>query len=121
MILLIVHLLVFREFDTHAKNIIDECYKKDQELAIGILDQPAVAFYRCKPLDVARRADCRSFLASETVKKSLDRTWYHMFDERRRILFMPIHVWVSSLHVIVHSMQDTFLMSRLSLYRCCCL
>lgn len=83
-----------REFDRHSKNIIDECFMKDNELAIGLLECKATAFYNCIPLDVARRANCQMFLSSETVQNYLDHKWYHHFDDQRQVMNMPIAAWV---------------------------
>jgi hypothetical protein len=83
-----------REFDQHSKGIIDECFAQDKNLALNLLGCKAAAFYHCTPLDVARRSDCRGFLASDTVQRHLDQKWYHHFDTHRRLVKMPIYVWV---------------------------
>ena len=83
-----------REFDEHSMGIIDECFAKDHSGALDIIENNAEAFYRCNPLKIAQHADCRVFLASDTVDKYLDHRWYHKFDKQYQLLNMHISVWV---------------------------
>jgi hypothetical protein len=83
-----------RQFDEQSRDIIDNCFTKDNSFAIKLLDSKAIAFYNCKPLDVARRSNCKTFLASNTVQEHLDDKWYHHFDHQRRVMKIPVSVWV---------------------------
>ena len=83
-----------RTFDRHARSIIDECFVKDNDLALKLLHCKATSFYNCDPLDIARRADCRIFLASNTVQKHLNDKWYHEFEHGRRLWKLPVSIWV---------------------------
>ena len=83
-----------REFDQHSKGIIDECFVKDNNIAINIINVNATEFFHCNPLQVAQRADCKAFLASDTVKKYLKYKWYHHFDDQHQLLKMNISIWV---------------------------
>ncbi|CAF4098295.1 unnamed protein product [Adineta steineri] len=83
-----------KQFDGHSKNLIDECFVQDKSLAISVLECKAPALYHCTPLDVARRTDCRGFLASDTVQAHLDQKWYHHFDTHQTLLKLPIYTWV---------------------------
>ena len=59
-----------------------------------LLDCKVTRLYNCRPLDVARRADCRAFLASDTVQAYLDEKWYHHFDYEQRLMRIPVPFWV---------------------------
>jgi hypothetical protein len=83
-----------RQFDGHASKIIDRCFTKDNNFAINLLGSKATTFYNCKPLDVARRSNCKIFLASDTVQKYLDDKWYDNFDQQQRVLKIPAPIWV---------------------------
>ncbi|CAF3970405.1 unnamed protein product [Adineta steineri] len=83
-----------KQFDGHSKNLIDECFVQDKSLAISVLECKAPALYDCTPLDVARRTDCRGFLASDSVQAHLDQKWYHHFDTHQTLLKLPIYTWV---------------------------
>ncbi|CAF1002924.1 unnamed protein product [Adineta steineri] len=83
-----------KQFDGHSKNLIDECFVQDKSLAISVLECKAPALYHCTPLDVARRTDCRGFLASDTVQAHLDQKWYHHFDTHQTLLKLPIYTWI---------------------------
>ncbi|CAF1509489.1 unnamed protein product, partial [Rotaria sordida] len=78
------------EFDEHSKDIIDECFVEENSLAINIINDKAEAFYNCIPLKTATRANCKVFLASDTVQKYADDTWYHHFDDQRHLWKMNI-------------------------------
>jgi hypothetical protein len=84
-----------RVFDQHSKGIIDECFVKDNNFAVKLLDAKATTFYNCFPLDIARRSNCKTFLASNTVQKHLDDKWYHHFDHHQQLVMkMPFAIWV---------------------------
>jgi hypothetical protein len=83
-----------REFDRYSKGIIDDCFARDNNFALKLLDYKATMFHRCYPLDVAKRANCHSFLASDTVQKHLSDKWYHHFDHQQRLMKIPIAFWV---------------------------
>ncbi|CAF2089150.1 unnamed protein product [Rotaria magnacalcarata] len=83
-----------REFDKYSKGIIDQCFAEDRRLAIGIIENNAVAFYNYKPLKIAKRADCKAFLASDTIDEYLSHRWYDEFDRQYQPLNMHISVWV---------------------------
>ncbi|CAF4059194.1 unnamed protein product [Rotaria magnacalcarata] len=74
--------------------IIDQCFAEDRRLAIGIIENNAVAFYNYKPLKIAKRADCKAFLASDTIDEYLSHRWYDEFDRRYQPLNIHISVWV---------------------------
>jgi len=67
-----------RKFDKYAASIIDRCFEVDRDFAVGLLNRPAVAFYKLDPLKVALKADCRAFLASKCVQRHLDNEWYDL-------------------------------------------
>jgi hypothetical protein len=56
-------------------SIIDRCFDHDDDFAIDLLKQPAVAFDDRKPLDIAEQAKCRAFLASKCVQKHVNQQW----------------------------------------------
>ncbi len=92
----VLHLFIHenREFDRHSRLIIDECFAKDDDLALKLLECKAKWLYSCYPLDVARRANCQYFLASNTVQAHLDDKWYYNFDYQRQIMKIPVPFWV---------------------------
>ncbi|CAF4193855.1 unnamed protein product, partial [Rotaria sordida] len=63
------------QFDIHAILIIYQCFDNDENFAIDLLKQPAVAFNDIYPLQLARKINCKSFLASKCVQKYLDYQW----------------------------------------------
>ncbi|CAF1184093.1 unnamed protein product, partial [Adineta ricciae] len=85
---------ISQEFDQHARGIIDKCLAKDEQFALKLLESKATAFYKCVPLDVAQRANCRIFLASNTIQKHLKSLWYHHFDHQHRLLQIKISIWI---------------------------
>jgi hypothetical protein len=93
---MLVGLLIYenREFDHHSRGIIDKCLAKDNDFALKLLKCQATVFYKCFPLDVAQRANCRVFLASNTIQKHLKDMWYHHFDYQQRLLKIRISIWV---------------------------
>jgi hypothetical protein len=60
-------------------SIIDRCFDNDENFAVDLLKQPAVAFDNDEPLKLAEQAKCRAFLASKSVQKYLDQKWYVLF------------------------------------------
>jgi hypothetical protein len=58
-----------------AMSIIDRCFDNDEDFAVNLLKQPAVAFDNVEPLKLAEQAKCRAFLASKCVQKHLDHKW----------------------------------------------
>ncbi|CAF1047005.1 unnamed protein product, partial [Rotaria magnacalcarata] len=91
-----VEILFKRYHDEYVKadGIIDQCFAEDRRLAIGIIENNAVAFYNYKPLKIAKRADCKAFLASDTIDEYLSHRWYDEFDRQYQPLNMHISVWV---------------------------
>ncbi|CAF5014336.1 unnamed protein product, partial [Rotaria sp. Silwood1] len=71
------------QFDTHAMSIIDRCLDNDENFAINLLKHPAVAFYDIYPLQLARKVNCKSFLASKCVQKYLDHQWFGCINYKR--------------------------------------
>jgi hypothetical protein len=59
----------------YAMSIIDRCFDDDEEFAVDLLKQPAVAFDNIEPLKLAEQAGCRTFLASKCVQKYLKQKW----------------------------------------------
>lgn len=59
----------------HAMSIIDRCFENDENFAVDILKYPTSAFHDIDPLSLARKADCRSFLASKCVQRYVDNEW----------------------------------------------
>ncbi|UJR11064.1 hypothetical protein I4U23_015247 [Adineta vaga] len=86
--------IMAQEFDRHSRGIIDKCYAKDDDFALKLLKSKATMFYTCFPLHIARRADCRAFLASNTVQKHLHNKWFHNFDYQRRLMKLPMGIWI---------------------------
>ncbi|CAM4953218.1 unnamed protein product [Rotaria socialis] len=82
------------EFDEHAKGIIDECFVKKSSLAIDIINGKATEFYDYAPLVLAKHADSKAFLASDTVQKYLNDKWYHHFDDQRQLLNVNTSFWI---------------------------
>ncbi len=56
-------------------SIIDRCFDDDEDFAVDLLKQPAVAFDNIEPLKLAEQAGCRTFLASKCVQKYLKQKW----------------------------------------------
>ena len=56
-------------------SIIDQCFDHDEDFAVDLLKQPAVAFDNVEPLKLAEQAKCRAFLASKCVQKYLNQQW----------------------------------------------
>ena len=56
-------------------SIIDRCFDNDENFAVDIIKRPSDVFNKVKPLYIARKADCRSFLASKCVQRYLDNQW----------------------------------------------
>jgi len=71
---------LFRYFDKRSSEIIDECFRKDEEFALDIIKRPAVSFENLDSLQVASDAPSQSFLASKSVQKYLDNKWYNHFN-----------------------------------------
>ncbi|CAF4070734.1 unnamed protein product, partial [Rotaria sordida] len=71
------------QFDIHAMSIIDQCFDNDENFAIDLLKQPAVAFNNIYPLQLARKINCKSFLASKCVQKYLDHQWFGCINYKR--------------------------------------
>lgn len=63
------------QFDVHATAIIDRCFDNEDHFGVDLLKRPAAAFYDVDPFHLARKADCRSFLASKSVQRHLDNEW----------------------------------------------
>ncbi|CAF3552086.1 unnamed protein product [Rotaria sp. Silwood1] len=71
------------QFDTHAMSIIDRCFDNDEHFAVDLLKRPAVAFNNVNPLQLARKVNCKSFLASKCVQKYLDHQWFGYINYKR--------------------------------------
>jgi hypothetical protein len=56
-------------------SIIDRCFDNDENFAVDLLKQPAIAFYDAEPLILAEQAECQAFLASKCVQTYLDHKW----------------------------------------------
>ena len=72
--------MIFREFDKDSMLIIDRCFQIDETFAVDLLKEPLQTFDRLDPLELAEKANCRSFLASKTVQKSLDQKWFSIVE-----------------------------------------
>lgn len=66
----------FREFDNHAAEIIDICYRTEEDFAIEILTTNSKLYFNYSPLELAKQNNSRSFLATKCVQKYLDKQWY---------------------------------------------
>ncbi|CAF3928997.1 unnamed protein product [Rotaria sordida] len=64
-------------------SIIDQCFDNNENFAFDLLKQPAVAFNDIYPLQVARKINCKSFLASQCVQKYLDHQWFGCINYKR--------------------------------------
>ncbi|UJR07341.1 hypothetical protein I4U23_011628 [Adineta vaga] len=82
------------EFDQHSRMIIDKCLSTDKDFALKLLECKASTFYNCFPLDIAQRANCRIFLASDTIQKHLEIMWYHRFNYQQRLLNISATFWI---------------------------
>ncbi|CAF3607748.1 unnamed protein product [Rotaria sp. Silwood1] len=97
------------QFDTHAMSIIDRCLDNDENFAINLLKHPAVAFNDIYPLQLARKVNCKSFLASKCVQKYLDHQCFvllvnyfplNIYNERQSgIQMLPIPITEIILHI----------------------
>ncbi|CAF3362365.1 unnamed protein product [Rotaria sp. Silwood1] len=95
------------QFDIHAMSIIDRCFDSDENFAVDLLKHSAVAFNDTDRLLLARKADCRSFLASKCVQRYLDNEWFgHINYKRRTINF---RVFLCSLFLPLIPIFCTFL------------
>jgi len=56
-------------------SIIDRCFDNDDNFAVDLLKRPAAAFGNVHPLQLAKKSDCKSFLASKCVQRYLDNKW----------------------------------------------
>jgi len=56
-------------------SIIDRCFESDEDFAVNLLKQPAIAFDNIEPLKLAEQAKCGAFLASKCVQKYLKQKW----------------------------------------------
>ncbi|CAF3929782.1 unnamed protein product [Rotaria sp. Silwood2] len=74
------------QFDIHAMSIIDRCLDNDENFAVDLLKHSAVAFNHIDPLLLARKADCRSFLASKCVQRYLDNKWFGYINYKRKAI-----------------------------------
>ena len=83
-------------FDQHSKGIIDQCFVKDNDFAMQLLDCKTTIpiFNQCIPLDIAPRSHCKTFLASNAVQKYLDDKWYRDFDHQQELKKIPVFIWV---------------------------
>jgi len=70
-----IFLIENSQFDAHATLIIDRCFDVDENFAVDIIKAPALALGNEKPLVIAMKGNCRSFLASKTVQRYLDNEW----------------------------------------------
>ena len=70
--------LFFSTFDDHSMNIVDRCFDNDENFAVDMIKRPAAAFDNIDSLTLAYKAQCRSFLASKSVQRLLDNTWYSL-------------------------------------------
>ncbi|CAF3795939.1 unnamed protein product [Adineta steineri] len=104
-----------KQFDGHSKNLIDECFVQDKSLAINVLECKAPALFHCMPLDVARRTDCRGFLASDTVQAFVVQKWIFMaldlilWSFRLLHLFTAYEILGPKLVMIYKMMKDAVL------------
>ncbi|CAF1049419.1 unnamed protein product [Rotaria sordida] len=64
-------------------SIIDQCFDNNENFAFDLLKQPAVAFNDIYPLQLARKINCKSFLASKCVQKYLDHQWFGCINYKR--------------------------------------
>jgi hypothetical protein len=67
--------LCFSQFDLHSMSIIDRCFDNDEDFAVHIIRRPAAAFENVYPLKLAKKSNCRAFLASKCVQRYLDNEW----------------------------------------------
>jgi hypothetical protein len=56
-------------------SIIDRCFDNDENFAVDIIKRPAAAFEDSYPLEIARKSNCKAFLASKCVQGYLDNEW----------------------------------------------
>lgn len=90
-------LLIFRKFEDHAVQIIEECYKTDPDFAIELLTTKSELYFHSSPLKLAQENGSRSFLSTDCVQNYLDRLWYgdihneHVKYSMNRILALVIN------------------------------
>ncbi|CAF1368298.1 unnamed protein product [Rotaria sordida] len=75
-----------QQFDIHAASIIDRCFDTDENFAVDLLKHSAIAFNDIDPLLLARKADCRTFLASKCVQRYLDNEWFGYINYKRKAI-----------------------------------
>jgi hypothetical protein len=56
-------------------SIIDRCFDNDDNFGVDILKRPVEAFHNVDPLQLAQKANCKTFLASKCVQRHLDNEW----------------------------------------------
>ncbi|CAF3993420.1 unnamed protein product, partial [Rotaria sp. Silwood1] len=62
------------QFDTGAASIIKLCFDDDEQFALDLLQRSDIAFKNLTLLELAKDAECKSFLASKCVQRHLDDT-----------------------------------------------
>ncbi|CAF1053299.1 unnamed protein product [Rotaria sordida] len=90
-------------------SIIDQCFDNNENFAFDLLKQPAVAFNDIYPLQLARKINCKSFLASKCVQKYLDHQCFvllvdyfplNIYNEyQSEIQILPISITEIILHI----------------------
>lgn len=56
-------------------SIISQCFQSDEHFALELLKTKASSYDEIQPLELAEQANCRVFLSSKAVQRSLDHQW----------------------------------------------
>ncbi|CAF4833002.1 unnamed protein product, partial [Rotaria sp. Silwood1] len=80
------------QFDTGAASIIKLCFDDDEQFALDLLQRSDIAFKNLTLLELAKDAECKSFLASKCVQRHLDDTWYGYINHKREAINFKIFI-----------------------------
>ncbi|CAF1428837.1 unnamed protein product, partial [Rotaria sp. Silwood1] len=78
------------QFDTGAASIIKLCFDDDEQFALDLLQRSDITFKNLTPLELAKDAECKSFLASKCVQRHLDNIWYGCINHKREAINFKI-------------------------------
>ncbi|CAF3800544.1 unnamed protein product [Rotaria sp. Silwood1] len=78
------------QFDTGAASIIKLCFDDDEQFALDLLQRSDIAFKNLTLLELAKDAECKSFLASKCVQRHLDNIWYGCINHKREAINFKI-------------------------------
>jgi hypothetical protein len=68
------------------------CFDENDEFALDVLTKTSSLFFEKAPLQIAKDINSRTFMATKTVQRYLDRQWYGNLNDYDRNNF-----WISLL------------------------